>query len=269
MAFHAKTGGLLGAALLVLGTLVASPTYADSFARVRVMSNEDVASATGRTVTEWGNAWWKWAFNHPEVLGDTTGEFASLGDVRGPVFFLEGSGGEPFNANVDVPRGEYVLLPVATYIWTFFDPCAEVRCARRIINDNFLKGIDIDDVFVWIDGKQVGNLASHIVRVDRFNPQVFLVGRSDRSRWLRRHTAGAAGRLLGHARTAAAGAASRCLRSHRPGTRSVYGRVHRGDATAVRKRDAAAGRVPIAPRLLEVSRPGSRQWPYAHADAFA
>ena len=72
-----------------------------------------------------------------------------------------------------MPRGEYVLLPVATYIWTFFDPCAEIRCARRIINDNFIKGIK--SVLVWIDGKPVGNWASHIVKVDRNNPQVFLV----------------------------------------------------------------------------------------------
>ena len=173
MAFHATTGGRIGAALLFLSALITSPTYADPSARVRVMSNEDIASATGRTVTEWGDSWWKWAFNHPEVLGDTTGEFGSLGDVRGPVFFAEGSGGDPFKGSVDVPRGEYVLLPIATYIWTFFDPCAEIRCARHIINDNFIKSVD--DVFVWIDGKQVGNLASHIVRVDRFNPQVFLV----------------------------------------------------------------------------------------------
>ncbi len=172
MAF-ATTGGRIGAALLFLSALVTSPTYADPPGRVHVMSNDDIASATGRTVTEWGDAWWKWAFKHPDVLGDTIGEFGSLGDVRGPVFFAEGSGGDPFKGSVDVPRGEYVLLPIATYIWTFFDPCAEIHCARRIINDNFVK--NIDDVFVWIDGKPVGNLASHIVRVDRFNPQVFLV----------------------------------------------------------------------------------------------
>ncbi len=50
--------------------------------------------------------------------------------------------GDPFKGGVDVPRGKYVLLPIATYIWTFFDPCAEIRCARRIINDNFLNHID-------------------------------------------------------------------------------------------------------------------------------
>jgi hypothetical protein len=161
-------------ALALASSLAAfSHAYADDSSRVRVMSNDEIASATGRTATEWGDAWWKWAFNHPEVLGDATGEFGYLGDVRGPVFFAEGSGGDPLKGTVDVPRGEFVLLPVATYIWTFFDPCAEIRCARRIINDNFVR--DIRDVFVWIDGKPVGNLASHVVKVDRYNPQVFLV----------------------------------------------------------------------------------------------
>ena len=83
-----------------------------------------------------------WAFDHPAILGDTTGEFGYLGNVDGPVFFAQGSGGEPFKGSVKVPRGEYVLLPVATYIWTFFDPCAEIGCARRIINSNFIKDIE-------------------------------------------------------------------------------------------------------------------------------
>jgi len=169
MRFRSVYRACLVAALVVL----ALPTHADLSSKVRVLSNEEIAAATGRTATEWGDRWWKWAFDHPEVLGDTTGEFGSLGDVRGPVFFAEGSGGDPLQGNVDVPRGEYVLLPVATYVWTFFDPCAEVRCARQIINDNFIKGIR--DVFVWIDGRPVGNLSSHLVKVDRYNPQVFLV----------------------------------------------------------------------------------------------
>jgi hypothetical protein len=158
---------------LALGSL-GLPSQADNaFGRVRVLTNDEILNATGRSATEWGNSWWQWAFEHPEVLGDTTGEFGALGDVRGPVFFAEGSGGEPFRGSVNVPAGEYVLLPVATYIWTFFDPCAAVPCARRIINENFLKGIR--SVFVWIDGKPVGNWATHIVKADRHNPAVFVV----------------------------------------------------------------------------------------------
>jgi hypothetical protein len=144
-----------------------------SFERAQVLPSAEIVTATGRTPTEWGNAWWKWAFDNPEVLGDTTGEFGHLGNVPGKVFFAESSGGERFRGSVKVPRGEYVLLPVATYIWTFFDPCAAIPCATRIINENFIKRIR--SVLVWIDGKPVGNWASHLVKVDRNNPQVFLV----------------------------------------------------------------------------------------------
>lgn len=165
-------GSWCATALALLWT-VFGPAHADSFERVQVLSNDEITWATGRSITEWGNSWWQWAFEHPEIFGDTSGEFGYLGDVRGPVFFAEGSGGEPLETSVEVPRGEYVLLPVATYIWTFFDPCAEIRCARRIVNDNFIKGIE--NVFVWIDGKPVGKLASHLVKVDRSNPQAFLV----------------------------------------------------------------------------------------------
>jgi hypothetical protein len=57
------------------------------------------------------------------------------------VFFAEGSGGHPANVKYTVQGGKYVLLPVMTYIWTFFEPCAERVCATRIINDNVLAGV--------------------------------------------------------------------------------------------------------------------------------
>ena len=139
----------------------------------RVLSNQEVLNETGHSIAEWGAKWWQWAFDHPEVLGDTTGEFGFLGDVGGPVFFALGSGGVPVKASYDVPGEQYILLPVATYIWTFFDPCAEVNCARTIINRNFIDGIL--DVNVEIDGKPVQDLGSHLVRVSRTNPLVFKV----------------------------------------------------------------------------------------------
>jgi len=169
-----KPRRLMAATAVAFGWLsLGGPARADGYRDDRVLDDDEVLAATGRTITEWGNAWWKWAFDHPDVLQDTTGELGYLGNVPGRVFFAEGSGGLPFRGQVDVPRGEFVLLPVATYIWTFFDPCAEIRCARRIINENFLKGIR--DVSVRIDGRPVPNLASHLEPVDRHNPQVFLV----------------------------------------------------------------------------------------------
>ena len=52
-----------------------------------VLSTTDVLAKTGQSIDAWGAAWWQNAFVHPELLGDTTGEFGYLGNVGGPVFF--------------------------------------------------------------------------------------------------------------------------------------------------------------------------------------
>ena len=133
-----------------------------------VVSSRRVRAATGKTIAQWGALWWKWAFDNPQVLGDLDGTYSALGDVGGPVFFAQGSGGEPVSANVTVPGGQYILLPVATYIWTFFEPCAELACARTIVNRNFINGRTT--VSVTIDGERVRNMEAHLVLVDNDNP---------------------------------------------------------------------------------------------------
>jgi hypothetical protein len=140
--------------------------------RPDVLSNAQVQAATGKSIAYWGAKWWQWAFDHPEVLGDTTGEFGHLGNVGGPVFFAIGSGGDPVRASYKVPGGQYILLPVATYIWTFFDPCAEINCARKIVDRNFIGGISYVDV--RIDGQRVQNMRAHLVKVGE-SPLVFKV----------------------------------------------------------------------------------------------
>jgi hypothetical protein len=140
--------------------------------RPDVLSNAQVLAATGKSIAYWGARWWQWAFEHPEVLGDTTGEFGHLGNVGGPVFFALGSGGDPVRASYKVPGDQYILLPVATYIWTFFDPCAEINCARYIVNHNFIGGITHVDV--RIDGTRVSNMRAHLVKVGE-HPLVFKV----------------------------------------------------------------------------------------------
>ena len=140
----------------------------DDEGEVDVLSNLQVRRRTGKTIAEWGALWWKWAFDNPQVLGDVDGTFSALGDVGGPVFFAQGSVGDPVRANVTVPGGQYILLPVATFIWTFFDPCADLACARRIVNHNFIDGITA--VSVTVDGERVENMQTHLVRVDDGNP---------------------------------------------------------------------------------------------------
>jgi hypothetical protein len=139
----------------------------------KVLSSDEVLGRTGKTIDEWGAAWWQWAFVTPGVLGDTTGQFGPKGDVRGPVFFAEGSGGGAVKLEYTAPAGKYILLPVATYIWTFFPPCADPRCAAHIVDDNFVA--HVKNAYATVEGVKVGDMQEHVVRVSHSNPLIFLV----------------------------------------------------------------------------------------------
>ena len=152
--------------LAVLLAISAPPVSAD------VLTSADVLARTGRTIDAWAAAWWQWAFAHPEVGGDTTGAFGPEGDVGGPVFFAEGSSGGTVDLAYRAPAGQFVLLPLATYVWTLFDPCADGACAADIVNA-FVDGTT--GAFATIDGVPVSGLAMHIVRADGSAPLLFQV----------------------------------------------------------------------------------------------
>jgi hypothetical protein len=165
----------------ILGMVISQPAAAGAPSRGDdsdrrsddpVLSASAIVAETGKSIEEWGAAWWQWAFENPDVLSDPTGEFGSLGDVGGPVFFATGSNGDPVHRSFKVPANQFVLLPIATYVWTFFDPCAEIACARTIINRNFVAGTK--DVELRVDGRRVPTVKTNRVVVDR-TPTVFLV----------------------------------------------------------------------------------------------
>lgn len=161
--------------VVTLAAAAGAPARADDSDRRSddgVLSAHEVLAETGKSIEEWGAAWWQWAFENPDVLFDPTGELGPLGDVGGPVFFATGSNGDPVHRSFTVPADQLVLVPVATYIWTFFDPCAELACARKIVNRNFLA--KATDVEMRVDGRRVPNMKSHRVSVDG-TPTVFTV----------------------------------------------------------------------------------------------
>jgi len=159
--FRSKKGPFTVAGLIFALTLmVLAPT---ARASTPFLSSSEVQALTGKSIAEWGAEWWQWAFLHPEVLVDKTGKSGPLGEVGGDVFFAEGSGGHPANVKYAVPGGKYVLVPVATYIWTFFEPCAEQGCATEIINDHVFSGAT--DAYLIVDGVPVADMSAHLVLV--------------------------------------------------------------------------------------------------------
>lgn len=161
-----KRLGSIALAFALVLSVVPAPSNAG------VLATSDVFARTGKTIDAWGAAWWQWAFAHPEVLGDTTGAPGPLGNVGGPVFFAEGSSGGAVTLDYPVPGNQFILLPVATYLWTLFDPCAATDCAADIVN-GFANGAS--SVFATIDGVAVPALGSHIVLVDKTAPLVFQI----------------------------------------------------------------------------------------------
>ena len=98
----------IAAAVMVVLALAAPAARAEDKERektFKVLSSDDVLERTGKTIDEWGAAWWQWAFVTPGVLGDTTGQFGPQGDVGGPVFFAEGSGGGAVTLEYEAPAG--------------------------------------------------------------------------------------------------------------------------------------------------------------------
>jgi hypothetical protein len=86
----------------------------------------------------WSAAWWRWAASFPltdNPLVDTTGQSASLGDVGGPVFFgVVSSQPGSVTLTYTLPGGQYLLLPLFTYVWAYDNTCDNEECARQIAN---------------------------------------------------------------------------------------------------------------------------------------
>lgn len=143
-------------AVVILLGLLSTPWGAP--ARADVLP---VGSVVGdRTIAEW-SAWWAWALSFPVEMNpllDETGEFAPLGNIGGPVFFAVSSTGGPVSRKYTVPAGQYFLIPIYTYVWTYDDTCDNETCARQIV-DSAVQAVT--KMSVRIDDEPVRGLFSH------------------------------------------------------------------------------------------------------------
>jgi hypothetical protein len=100
----------------------------------------------------------------------------ALGNVGGPVFFAVASPGPGSTAyTYDVPRGQYVLLPLYTFDWVSqskADFCSDYACGRRLADSwvRLARSLKAD-----IDGEPVLQLRSHYEATPRFHHSVMPV----------------------------------------------------------------------------------------------
>ena len=133
---------------------------------------------SGETVCSWTEDWWRWTVRQPlsntgDANWDNNGSFEST-QPSGGMYFLAGSwGSDPAAGTVrgtdqnpiHVPAGSPILVPIFTLISSQFqsDP--------KNYNNVTLKDwkVSVNDLFLKIDGQDVKNLQSDLVRTGVFS----------------------------------------------------------------------------------------------------
>ena len=83
---------------------------------------DEEPTVLGKPIGEWSAIWWQWAYSIPtpsNPMLDTLGAYCDVGQ-RGPMWFLSGyffADGTPEIHDYKVPRGKYVLFPIANATW--------------------------------------------------------------------------------------------------------------------------------------------------------
>ena len=125
------------------------------------------SSAHGAPYGVWSGAWWQWAYSFPadvNPVGDTTGEFASLGQ-SGPVWFLAGTFGSTVTRTVTIPAGKTLFFPILNTIWINIpelgdNPWSDAQraYARTVIAPFIDAGANLT---CQIDGVEVKDIAAY------------------------------------------------------------------------------------------------------------
>jgi hypothetical protein len=123
----------------------------------------------GRSYGEWADAWWQWVCEIPasmNPLGDTTGEFAGVGQ-SGRVWFLAGSLWDvgQIVRHVEVPAGKALFFPIANSIWVntpaYGDPPwsdDQEAFARAVVADQVES---VSHLACKIDGRTVCHITAY------------------------------------------------------------------------------------------------------------
>ncbi len=110
---NARSARALAIATTVAATLIVSPA-AEAAVTALPPHSADVA---GKSIGEWTNAWWQWAFSLGAINNPFKEDSQAAADngQAGPVFFLAGTAGGTVRRNFNVPADKYLLVPLLNY----------------------------------------------------------------------------------------------------------------------------------------------------------
>ena len=140
---------MLFAGLIVGGVIAPSNAFAD-----------DAPIVLDKTIGEWSARWWQWSFAIPASTNpmlDNTGAFCDVGQ-QGPVWFLAGIFGVgTVDRTCTVPRGRYILFPIANAFWinsALDDPNNTETDYRQFANDTLPPSIG-GELDATLDGNPI------------------------------------------------------------------------------------------------------------------
>jgi hypothetical protein len=152
--------------LLVVALFTSSASYSGPAAARSANSAvfAPQANAHGKSLAEWASAFWEWGLEYP-VAGhpftdDPSFNFAAR--QSGKVWFWAAPNVEGFTRNVTMPHGTAILLSILDVEAStleappFFGATAAEQAAIAAFYAN-----RIGDLFLFIDGRPVGNLAAY------------------------------------------------------------------------------------------------------------
>jgi hypothetical protein len=87
----------------------------------------------GKTIGNWGHAWWSWAFNVPKATNPLFKNGAmdcSVGQ-QGKVWFLAGNFGETSQRSCTIPKSKALFFPVYNSIWWTPAPGTDYGCENE------------------------------------------------------------------------------------------------------------------------------------------
>ena len=138
-----------------------------------VTPKDPTAIHYGKSLADWGSAWWQWLFslpatNHPVL--DVTGEHCATGQ-SGDVFFLAGTFGGPGERTCELPPNKALLFPILNAAFDNGGYPIEEHATEEALRANiaaFLAGAR--DLSLQIDAKVYDHddLAAHLIPVTEF-----------------------------------------------------------------------------------------------------
>ncbi|TXH67947.1 MAG: hypothetical protein E6Q83_15160 [Thiothrix sp.] len=88
----------------------------------------------GKTIGNWGHAWWSWAFNIPKATNPLLSNGAidcSIGQ-SGKVWFLAGNFGETSKRSCTIPQGKALFFPIYNSVWWTPAPGTDAGCKNEL-----------------------------------------------------------------------------------------------------------------------------------------